>query len=288
MGLRAILAIVAAGLGTATAIVAASSKDPPALAGPPIDGGIYVLGNSLFTTGVDIGALSDAFPDDEVTFGEYSGHYSNMWYAAVRNGLAPSGARPKLVVWGFRPSRALFPAFRSARRTDLDAFLDQGDRDFARVMERSGETFAPGGRFNFNALAPGDESSQEDFVWGDPVPFAGSFPPLIAKTLASAGVCQLVVIFRHNYLPRRIDPEDVEAYRRAAAAYFREHAIPYVDLYTDQDLGAGHYAKGDHFNAAGRALVTDRVISALAASAACAGGASSGQSSRDSMVSIVN
>ncbi len=107
---------------------------PPPLKGPPEEGGVYFLGNSMFGTGLDLSLVREAFEDETVTFGYYNGHYTNMWYAAIRNGLLKSGVRPEVVVWGFRPTYAMRPAFRKNSQTDLDQFVDHDDELFASVL----------------------------------------------------------------------------------------------------------------------------------------------------------
>lgn len=136
------------GLAAGILLITAFSAAPEApeanvveLRGQPVDGGVYFIGNSMFGTGLDLAAARRSLPEETVSFGYYDGHYSSMWYAGFRNSLLPSGIRPKVVIWGFRPTYALYPAFRQNRETELSHFYDTDDPVFQKLLAlSSGET----------------------------------------------------------------------------------------------------------------------------------------------------
>ncbi len=108
------------------------------LRGAPDDGSLYFLGNSMFGTGLDLELVRRTLPGETASFGYYDGHYSSMWYAAVRNSLIPSGIRPKVIVWGFRPTYAMLPAFRQNQKTALDALHDPADTIAVNLLALAG------------------------------------------------------------------------------------------------------------------------------------------------------
>lgn len=117
----------------------ATGPETPELKGAPTSGGIYFIGNSMFGTGLDIEAAREALPGDSASLAYYDGHYTSMWYAAFRNALIPSGVKPQVVVWGFRPTYAVLPAFRQNRKTSLDDVHDPDDSVFSAILTRAGE-----------------------------------------------------------------------------------------------------------------------------------------------------
>ncbi len=125
-------------MAAATVVVGAAS--PPAAGGEyldrldeaPPDGGIYILGNSMFFTAVDVAAVDAAFPAHDVAFEYHGGHYTSLWYLVATSALAEPEARPRLVVWGFRPAFARIPAFRQNEVTAIERFLP-GDAEYQRL-----------------------------------------------------------------------------------------------------------------------------------------------------------
>jgi len=109
------------------------------LKGPPAEDGIFFIGNSMFGTGLDLSLVQEELPREHSTFAYYNGHYTNMWYAAIRNSLIPSAITPKVVVWGFRPTYAVSPAFRQNKPTDLDNFLDPDDKIFSQILANAND-----------------------------------------------------------------------------------------------------------------------------------------------------
>lgn len=92
------------------------------LAIQPVEGGVYLLGNSMFKTGVDVETMQANIPERDVRFNYYDGHYTGLWYLIAEGALAPSEARPEIVVWGFRPRYAALPAFRQNRPNSTELF----------------------------------------------------------------------------------------------------------------------------------------------------------------------
>lgn len=91
----------------------------------------------MFGTGLDIERAQQRMPGERARLGYYDGHYTSMWYAAFRNSLIPSGIKPKVVVWGFRPTYAVFPAFRKNGPTQLDKVFDSDDKVFLDILARA-------------------------------------------------------------------------------------------------------------------------------------------------------
>lgn len=88
----------------------------------PVEDGVYILGNSMFKTGVDVARMQAEITERDVRFNYYDGHYTSLWYLIAEGALGPSTERPELVVWGFRPRYALLPAFRQNRPNSTESF----------------------------------------------------------------------------------------------------------------------------------------------------------------------
>jgi hypothetical protein len=105
----------------------------------PSEDGVYLLGNSMFKTGVDPERLEDMLGGTTpVDFEYHNGHYSNLWYLIARTALGQTEHDPRVVVWGFRPYYAMRPAFRQNGPTDNDLFAIE-DPLYERL--EGGETF---------------------------------------------------------------------------------------------------------------------------------------------------
>jgi hypothetical protein len=230
-----------------TAPTSTSTSDAPAvdeervvltdrLAVLPVDGGVYLLGNSMFATGVDVDALQAGIPERDVRFNYYDGHYTSLWYLIAEAALGPSEERPELVVWGFRPRYAMIPAFRQNRPNSTDLF-EFPDPDFERLT--------------------GNSVENGDFITGPIAGFADSFIPLTTDSFADSGLAQLVVIWRPVNVAQGTPDPDEERFVTDALAYFDAASIPYIDFFHDDRLGLDMYGKGDHYNAAGMAFVTE-------------------------------
>ncbi len=98
----------------------------------PPDGGIFILGNSMFFTAVDVGGVDAAFPDHATAFEYHGGHYTSLWYLVATSALAEPEAKPRVVVWGVRPAFARIPAFRQNEVTAIERFLP-GDAEYQRL-----------------------------------------------------------------------------------------------------------------------------------------------------------
>jgi hypothetical protein len=98
-----------------------------ALLEPPQDEGIWIVGNSIFKTGVDPVALSGLLGSEPVDFEYHGGHYTSLWYLIAENALPTVAEKPSLLVWGFRPAYAALPAFRQNSVNDTELFLVDGD-----------------------------------------------------------------------------------------------------------------------------------------------------------------
>jgi hypothetical protein len=218
----------------------ASNEEPVALtdrlAVQPVEGGVYLLGNSMFKTGVDLEAMQAGIPERDVRFNYYDGHYTSLWYLIAEAALGPSEERPELVVWGFRPRYAMIPAFRQNRPNSTDLF-EFPDPEYDRL---TGDSFADG-----------------DFVTGPTVGFTEGFIPLTVESFATSDLPQLVVIWRPVTVAQGTPDPDEEQFVAEAVAYLEARGIPYVDFFHDDRLGLTMFAKGDHFNADGMAQVTD-------------------------------
>ena len=293
------------------------------LAIQPIDGGVYLLGNSMFKTGVDLEAMQAGIVERDVRFNYYDGHYSSLWYLIAKGALGPSEQRPALVVWGFRPHFAGLPAFRQNRpnSTELFEFEDLAyDRltaglvaaplvDAQLLLERWSGVYSQRADFQDyvsqltdrvgllaldavgqqvtglrDRLIDGDGSIADevvraatggavqlteeqvvdgvgDFITGPIRGFAEGFIPLTVTSFADKSLAQLVVIWK----PVRVAtgdplPED-DLFVADAIEYFESTGTPYVDLYHEPRLTTEHFASGDHYNAAGRAIVTEILTS---------------------------
>ena len=105
----------------------------------PSPDGVYLLGNSMFKTGVDPERLEAQLGGTTpVDFEYHNGHYSNLWYLIARTALGRTEHDPSVVVWGFRPYYAMRPAFRQNGPTDNDLFAIE-DPLYERLQ--GGETF---------------------------------------------------------------------------------------------------------------------------------------------------
>lgn len=95
---------------------------------------IYLLGNSMFKTGFDMEAWPKYLPADQgIDLAYHDGHYTNLWYLILKNAIIPSEEKPRVLVWGFRPTFAYFPSFRKRARCDIEKFQDGKDATYERI-----------------------------------------------------------------------------------------------------------------------------------------------------------
>jgi len=205
----------------------------------PVEGGVYLLGNSMFATGVDLEAMQTEVPERDVSFNYYDGHYTSLWYLIAETALGPAEERPELIVWGFRPRYAMIPAFRQNRPNSTDLF-EFSDPEYERL---TGEAVESG-----------------DFLTGPNVEFADGFIPLTADSFRKSALPQLVVIWRPVTVAQGTPDPNEERFVEDAIAYFDAEGISYVDFFHDDVLSEAMYGKGDHYNADGMAHVTDKLV----------------------------
>ena len=291
----------------------------------PVDRGVYLLGNSMFKTGVDVEVVRDGLNPHDVRFGYYNGHYTSLWYLIAKGALGPSERRPELVVWGFRPGFALLPAYRQNQpnSTELFEFDDRaylsltGQSDNSPGLDVQSFMLRWSGMFAQRAevqdlvsmtteqaglaaldvagrstrglrerLVEGDGSIADeitraatrgavqlteeqvvdgvgDFVTGPTLAFAEGFVPLTAESFEDNGLEQLVVIWRPASVAKGSPVALEQQFVSDAIDYFEDHDIPFLDLYNDERIDATMFAKGDHYNAAGRAYITDYLTAVI-------------------------
>lgn len=297
---------------------------------PPADG-IFLLGNSMFHTGIDVPALAELTGEPTV-FDYHNGHYTNLWYLISTKALPQVDDPPRVVVWGFRPFYAMDPAFRQNFENDTDLFepgdaayqartigTDADDRSAVvrwlpellddhselygsreTAQERLASESVDVGMSVLSTVRPEDtedfrqrfdagetsvideilriatdgevQLAEEqvvdgvgDFVRGPQVDFSGSFIPLIAESIDELGMDQLVVIWRPVAAAKDQEIGDQDRFVEDALAYFAANGIPVADFYGDDRIGVDLFASGDHYNADGRALITEILAEELAA-----------------------
>ena len=110
------------------------------LAAPPSEDGVWIVGNSIFQTGVDSNELSHALGDVPVDFEYHGGHYTSLWYLIFKNALPDLERKPAIIIWGYRPQYASQPAFRQNVRNSTEQFLMSYDSTYEQLTGR----FQPG------------------------------------------------------------------------------------------------------------------------------------------------
>ncbi len=135
----AAIALAAAIDLTIVALRPADEHRIDALKVQPHEGRVYLLGNSMFKTGIDRDALETglrvgAGEGTAVDFEEHVGHYTNLWYLIVKNALLEHTEVPKRVVWGFRPTYAFRPAFRQKRTCDIERFVSPSETFYDHLV----------------------------------------------------------------------------------------------------------------------------------------------------------
>ena len=132
-----LLLLIAFDLGLAT-LRPRDADRAGALEVQPRDGRIYLLGNSMFKTGIDPEALERGIAGGiGVDFEEHVGHYTNLWYLIVKNALIDHPETPRRVVWGFRPTYAYRPAFRQKRTCDVERFRGPSETLYDHLVSRA-------------------------------------------------------------------------------------------------------------------------------------------------------
>lgn len=298
------------------------------------EGDVYLLGNSMFKTGIDIDQLATMLPDESVKFSYHDGYYTNLWYLMVKNAFVPAVQRPSLLVWGFRPTYAIQPAFQKIDSPDIEMFRLDEEPFWDEVVSSRGSVELNTGRGimdeigQLSTIHSGRETAQEwiqqemniltvgaldtlgtsyagvlreglvdgddavsdvllrtltegrvqmseelvvddgdRFITGPQVPFEQSFVPHTADLLQEAGIPQLVLIFKPVAAAQgNLDPE-AAAFAEAATRYFDARGIPYINFLAEPSVVLEHFAKGDHYNEAGREnltrLIGERILQLL-------------------------
>lgn len=114
----------------------ADARSAEQLLEPPSEGGVWILGNSIFKTGVDPKSLETQLDGPPVDFEYHGGHYTSLWYLIATYALPMVDESPDVVVWGFRPAYAALPAFRQNKINDTELFLpDNEDPTYTRLAE---------------------------------------------------------------------------------------------------------------------------------------------------------
>ena len=287
---------------------------------PPTDGSVYIIGNSMFHTGVNPDRLSNLL-DQDVMFDYHGGHYTSMWYLMALNALPQLDVEPSLIVWGFRPRYALDPAFRQNRPNNTEDFASD-DPAYVRLTTVEGVNGAGGSvavdllrttsalyaarddhaenlrvlmtdlalsLLGFIRTAQTEEFSQRmeagdttlideivrtvtggsvaladervvdgvgDFIEGPTTVFTKGFLPLTVEQIQATGLDQLVVVWKPVTEARGEDIAVQDEFVAETVAYLEEHAIPYLNLYSEPRLTLDMFASGDHYNSDGRTLVT--------------------------------
>lgn len=111
----------------------ATATSADQLLDPPAENGVWILGNSIFKTGVDPDGLELLLDGPPVRFEYHGGHYTSLWYLIATNALPEVTEQPDLVVWGFRPAFAALPAYRQNVVNSTELFLVEGDETYERL-----------------------------------------------------------------------------------------------------------------------------------------------------------
>ena len=105
---------------------------------PTANQSFYILGNSMFGTGFDLGTFREAFPKNNTEFAYYNGYYTSMWHLAVNVGMNKDNA-PDTIIWGFRPTYAITPSFRQNVSTDEQILSLNAPNVHNEILKRAGD-----------------------------------------------------------------------------------------------------------------------------------------------------
>lgn len=104
------------------------------LPNPPDKESVMVLGNSMFKTGLNFQEL-EQLSHENVEFNYYNGYYTNLFLLISKNALAIAPEKPKLVIWGFRPHYAQYPAFRRFELGHISDFITDTDSEVSELLQ---------------------------------------------------------------------------------------------------------------------------------------------------------
>jgi PAS domain-containing protein len=130
------------------------------LLAPPVEDGVWLVGNSMMETGVDRERVRAELGVD-VRIEDHGAHYSSLWCVIIRNALLQAEERPAAVVWGYRPRTAAIPPLRVGADDDADLFLDGDDDLYASLVGAS----APGDWFGAELADVGADIVAEAALW---------------------------------------------------------------------------------------------------------------------------
>ena len=147
-------------------------EGPPQLTPPSENQDVYVLGNSMFGTGLDLKHLRVLRPEDQIDFGYYNGHYTSMWHLAVSVSM-PRETAPNIVVWGFRPTYAITPAFRQNKQTAEQDFVHLAPPAYHHVHANAGDPIAK--LRDTEAYTLVDDNLFQGSASPEPFEYAGAF-----------------------------------------------------------------------------------------------------------------
>ncbi|MDA9263418.1 hypothetical protein N9P71_01035 [Saprospiraceae bacterium] len=105
---------------------------------PAANQSFYILGNSMFGTGFDLGTFRASFPKNSAEFAYYNGYYTSMWHLAVNVGINTNNA-PETIIWGFRPTYAIMPSFRQNTLTDEQILFRTAPDAHNTILKRAGD-----------------------------------------------------------------------------------------------------------------------------------------------------
>lgn len=125
-------------LSLSAEILVEPDEELPSLKVAPSSQDVYVLGNSMFGVGFDLSLARAELVGRSVDFAYYNGHYTSMWHLAIDVGMEVSTA-PKILVWGFRPTYAAYPAFRQNRKTEEQKFRPYMNAAHRNILLNAGD-----------------------------------------------------------------------------------------------------------------------------------------------------
>jgi hypothetical protein len=135
--------------------------------------------------------------------------------------------------------------------TSLKNSLDSMDRSLADEIAQ----LLTGGAITFTEETVVD--TKGDFISGPQRNFEDGYIPATSDAFKAADIQQVIIIWR----PVNVaigNPHTVEdQFVADSLRFFSQQGIPVINLYDDSSIGRSFFASGDHYNAQGRAYVTD-------------------------------
>jgi len=103
---------------------------------PPDPDKVLIIGNSMFKTGVDLARFHDT-TGQTIEFNYFDGYYTNLWYLIVKNALSQNAPKPRVLIWGFRPTYAILPAFRQRKNGYIEHFKPNDEPEYDAITEHT-------------------------------------------------------------------------------------------------------------------------------------------------------